>query len=112
MAALAGLCLAWSETPEDTFFHGVAQLCTTVIRKPKTSEIHQMSLVMRKPVFGVCDQIRLQLACSASEASYSLENAEQQADLRLCCSYMAKAGFDMTWPHFVSIVEIDSRYFV
>ena len=26
MAAQAGLCLAWSETPEDTFSHGVAHL--------------------------------------------------------------------------------------
>ena len=27
VAAQAGLCLAWSETPEDTFSHGVAQIC-------------------------------------------------------------------------------------
>ena len=27
MAAQAGLCLAWSETPEDTFCHVLAQLC-------------------------------------------------------------------------------------
>ena len=26
MAAQAGLCLAWSETPEDTFCHGVAHI--------------------------------------------------------------------------------------
>ena len=26
MAAQAGLCLAWSETPEDTVCHGVAQI--------------------------------------------------------------------------------------
>ena len=35
--------------------------------------ISYMSHVTRKSVFGVCDQIRLKLACSASEASYSLE---------------------------------------
>ena len=28
---------------------------------------HQMSLVTRKHVFGVCDQVRLKLACSATE---------------------------------------------
>ena len=28
-----------------------------------------MSLVMRKPVFGVCDQVRLKLACAATETS-------------------------------------------
>ena len=28
---------------------------------------------MRKPIFGVCDQVRLKPACSATETSYSLE---------------------------------------
>ena len=32
-----------------------------------------MSHVMRKPVFGVCDQVRLKPACSATETSKSLE---------------------------------------
>ena len=32
-----------------------------------------MSHVTRKPVFGVCDQLRLKQACSASETSKSLE---------------------------------------
>ena len=31
--------------------------------------LHKMSLITRKPVFGVCDQIRLKPACSAQEAS-------------------------------------------
>ena len=31
--------------------------------------------VTRKPVFGVFDQVRLKLACSAAEASKSHENA-------------------------------------
>ena len=30
---------------------------------------HHMSHVTRKPVFGVCDQLRLKLACSADETS-------------------------------------------
>ena len=34
---------------------------------------HNMSLVTRKPVFGVCDQVRLKPVCSASETSYGLE---------------------------------------
>ena len=29
----------------------------------------KMSLVTRKPVFGLCDQLRLKLACSADETS-------------------------------------------
>ena len=32
-----------------------------------------LSLVMRKPVFGVCDQLRLKPACSADATSYGLE---------------------------------------
>ena len=32
-----------------------------------------MSLLMRKPVFGVCDQVRLKPACSATETSRRLE---------------------------------------
>ena len=32
-----------------------------------------MSPVTRKPVFGVSDQVRLKPACSATEASWSLE---------------------------------------
>ena len=39
MAVQAGLCLAWSETPEDKFCHVVAQLYMSHI----------------KPVFRVCD---------------------------------------------------------
>ena len=33
------------------------------------SYIGQLSLVTRKPVFGVSDQVRLKLACSATETS-------------------------------------------
>ena len=70
-----------------------------------THDVTQMSLVTRKPVFGVCDQLRLKPACSATETSQRLEisNIETrgekqrhwsdcmdvQADLRLCCSDMA-----------------------
>ena len=32
-----------------------------------------MSLIMRKPVFGVCDQGRLRPACAAKEARKRLE---------------------------------------
>ena len=33
-----------------------------------------MSPVMRKPVLGVCNQVRLKPACSADETSYGLDN--------------------------------------
>ena len=32
-----------------------------------------LSHVTRKPVFGVCKQVRLKLACSADETSYGLD---------------------------------------
>ena len=34
----------------------------------------QINHVTRKPIFGVCDLVRLKPACSATEASLSLEN--------------------------------------
>ena len=34
---------------------------------------YYMILVMRKPVFGVCNQLRLKLVCAATEASQWLE---------------------------------------
>ena len=35
--------------------------------------VYIMSLVMRKPVFGVSSQVRLKLVCTAIEASWNLE---------------------------------------
>ena len=35
--------------------------------------LKQVSLVTRKPVFGVFDQVRLKPACSATETSYRLD---------------------------------------
>ena len=32
-------------------------------------DLSNVSLVMRKPVFGVCDQVRHKRACAATEAS-------------------------------------------
>ena len=34
----------------------------------------QLSHVTRKPVFGVCDQVRLKLTCSASETSFEISD--------------------------------------
>ena len=80
---------------------------------------NNMSLVMRKPVFGVCDQLRLKPACSTDDTSWGLEisaiasreiilskqrttnvlirMANEKADLCLCCLHMAKTGFLMMW---------------
>ena len=69
---------------------------------------------------GVCNHVRLELACSATETTWSLEILDlaiigiiqsrqrtikvlirlcgsTQADLRLCCSHMTSTGFFMTW---------------
>ena len=78
---------------------------------------------------GVCDQVRLKQACSASEASYRLEIldietrgitsilsrqrkqrhwsdcADAQADLCLCCSHVHKTGFLMTWLNCVQKMQ-------
>ena len=78
-----------------------------------------MSHVTRKPVVGVCDQVRHKPVWSATETSYRLEIsaiacrvshypgseqqrrwsdcADVQADLHLCCSHMTWMGFLMTW---------------
>ena len=32
----------------------------------KNNVFYQMSLVMKKPVFGICDQVRLKPACEAT----------------------------------------------
>ena len=67
---------------------------------------------MRKPAFGVCDQVRLKLVCSARETSWCIEildlasignilprqrttkaqirHTDAQADLRLCCLHNVK----------------------
>ena len=47
--------------------HLVLNKCLTLLTT------FNMSLVTRKPVFGVSDQVRLKAACSATENSYSLE---------------------------------------
>ena len=36
----------------------------------------QLSPIMRKPVFGISDQVRLKHTCSATETSYSLETLD------------------------------------
>ena len=72
--------------------------------------IQHMINATRKPVFGVCDQLRLKPACSADKTSYGLESAAiasrgiilskqrtTKADLRLWCSHMAYSGFLMMW---------------
>ena len=66
------------ENPEDRFSRDVAYLIMSsklrnAYSKRSRAFHHYMSYVMRKPVFGVFDQVRLKPACSASEASYSHE---------------------------------------
>ena len=64
----------------------------------------QLSLVMRKPVFGVFDQVRHKLAHSATGRGLRFCIWKLQicwsdcadTDMRLCCSHMAKTRFLIT----------------
>ena len=58
-----------------------------------------MSLVTRKPVFGVCDQVRLKPACSATETSKSLEMLDLE-NRNMILSNRNNKGADQTvWMH-------------
>ena len=52
--------------------HWVSEIISNIhiLLKKKT---YQLSLVTRKPVFGVCDQVRHERACVATEATQRLE---------------------------------------
>ena len=57
---------------------------------------------MRKSVFGVCDQLRLNPACSADETSYGLEISAISAPLLLALLFAAFTellvfGFNFNW---------------
>ena len=83
MAEQAGVCLAWSEIPEDTFCRVVGQIfkgryleshCSSYppwqgIPKFKFQIQIQMSRDTTKRVSGVSDQARHKPACTATEAS-------------------------------------------
>ena len=74
-----------------------------------------MSLVTRKPVFGVCDQVMLSYRDQLETLNFGFsknmyytiwvannKGADQTARMHrlisdLCCSHMAKTGFPMTW---------------
>ena len=51
----------------------MCHLTTDFISTQISVVLLQVSPVTRKPVFGVCDQLRLKPACSATETSYGLE---------------------------------------
>ena len=54
--------------------------------KYRWSTLLSMSLITRKPVFGVSDRVRLKWACSATEASYS----QEISDLDSKCIILSK----------------------
>ena len=82
--------------------------------------ILEVSLVTRKPVFGVSDQVRLKLDCSARDQLGSWNDCpgskqqrcwsdctNAQVDLRLCCSHMAKQVFSW-WGSSPSVTTLTS----
>ena len=90
VAAQAGFCLTRSQTPKTGFLvtrlnyqhnfglywiftesFSIISITSMKLLHSITARLHTsvyMSHVARKPVFGVCDQLRLKLACSATEA--------------------------------------------
>ena len=82
-------------------------LLLTYCVKPLSRNSYQMSLVTRKPVFGIFDQVRLKPSCSALEMSESCEIANKETrDIILSrqwttkelirlhgCASWAKTGF-------------------
>ena len=48
--------------------------------------LHQMSLVVRKPVFGVSDQVRHKPGCTATEDGYKLEISDLESRGIYLCS--------------------------
>ena len=63
--------------PEDRFSR-------VILSSNPNTKMLNMSLVTRKPVFGVCDQGRLKPACAATEASWRL---------RVCAGWSAPLLF-------------------
>ena len=66
---------------------------------------HEVSLVTRKPVFGVCDQVRPKPACAATEARQRLEISDvettgiglsKKQTTTVWSAHRAKTGFRMT----------------
>ena len=71
----ASLCIkqcAFFQTMQN-FMLMLFNIWTATLSYHASGSIIYMSLVTRKPVFGVCDHVRLKPARSASEAGYSLE---------------------------------------
>ena len=58
-----GLCLVKQVFAKEIWYQSWSAL------DQSTVSLIYMSLVTRKPVFGVFDQVRLKLACAATEAS-------------------------------------------
>ena len=52
---------------ENILFPSFPFICLILITMKTARQIINFSLVMRKPVFGVSDPVRLKLACAATE---------------------------------------------
>ena len=61
-----------------------------------------MSLITRIPVFGVSDQVKLKMACSASEASFRLEILDIETTGTLYNTiFWVQANFRVSYPNRV-----------
>ena len=73
VAAQAGLCLAWSQTPKTGFLETWLNYYDCFLYLLMPLKGYDLSPVTRKPVFGVFVQGRLKPACASTEASRGLK---------------------------------------
>ena len=54
VAEQVSLCLAWSETPEDTFSHGVAQMyCNGILQRHTSINVIEMQVISLEETHNV-----------------------------------------------------------
>ena len=96
MAAQAGLCLAWSETPEDTFCRAVAHLLATV--RQYTSTHSNYSIMLLRAASEICVPLRDQT--SLSEYISFIQLVKTDRNVKLCgnmLSHLDDMWYVGTW---------------
>ena len=93
MAAHAGLCLAWSETPKDMFCRVVAQMLYSifnhVMRKPVFCHMRTSAFVIR------CLDNIIHVVSICKISNLLIVSIAEQASLRLTWSQTPKTNFLM-----------------
>ena len=92
---------------------GVKTPCLTFNSSDRiTADAHYMSLVMRKPVFGVCEQGRLKPATAVTEARYSTANEyHNEIDVRSTFTIQSYVRIDRFGIDYQSVID-QSNHFI